>query len=93
MNQGDYGSRQQEAALVVCSRRAPVLSVSLEHTTIDVTGITDVELGSEVSVIGGSDGDAVTLADVARWQERTPLEVALSFSGRLPCRYRTVADF
>jgi alanine racemase len=93
MNQGYYGSRQQEAALVVRGRRAPVLCVSLEHTTIDVTGIPDVELGSEASIIGGSDGDAVTLTDIARWQERTPLEVALSFSGRLPCKYRTVAGF
>jgi alanine racemase len=74
----------QTASLLVRGRRAPVLGVSLEHTTLDLTGIDSPQVGDEVILIGQSDGLANTAQDLARWFGCGELEALMSFSGRLP---------
>lgn len=76
----------QVAEVLIRGRRAPVMSVTLEHTTLDLTGIESPRLGEEVLVLGGDGAARIGLEDVAAWQGRPPLETAMTFSKRLPAR-------
>jgi alanine racemase len=51
--------------VLVRGRRAPVLSISLEHARLDVTGIDDAEAGDEVVIIGRQGDDEITMRQVA----------------------------
>src|SRR5262249_32565629 len=46
----------QSMSLIVGGKRAPVLGVSLEHTTLDLTGIDAAQVGDEVVIVGRSNG-------------------------------------
>ena len=74
----------QAAAALFRGRRVPVMGVSLEHTTLDLSALGDARLGEEVMLLGGADGACITVEEMAAWQRRTPLEVAMTFSRRLP---------
>lgn len=74
------------AEVLIRGRRAKVMSVTLEHTTLDLTGVDSPRLGEEVLLLGGDGPARIALEDVAAWQERPPLEVAMTFSKRLPAR-------
>jgi alanine racemase len=50
--------------VLVGGRRAPVLSISLEHARLDLTGIA-AKAGDEVVVIGRQGGDEITMREVA----------------------------
>jgi alanine racemase len=76
----------QVAEVLIRGRRAKVMSVTLEHTTLDLTGIDSPRLGEEVLVLGGEGPARIGLEDVASWQGRPPLEVSMTFSKRLPAR-------
>jgi alanine racemase len=65
-------------------RRVRVMSVSLEHTTLDLTGIEDPRLGEPVYLLGGRGPRRISIGDVATWQDRSPLEVVMTYSTRLP---------
>lgn len=76
----------QRAEVLIRGRRAPVMSVTLEHTTLDLTEVDSPRLGEEVLVLGGRGPERIALDDIAVWQGRPPLEVAMTFSKRLPVR-------
>ena len=82
----------QTAEMLFRGRRVPVMGVSLEHTTVDLSGIDEPRVGEEVMVIGEADGERVTIDDVAGWQQSTPLEVMMTLSGHLPVRAMTRSD-
>jgi alanine racemase len=65
-------------------RRVRVMSVSLEHTTLDLTGIANPRLGEPVLLLGGDGPHRISLGDVAVWQDRSPLEVVMTYSRRMP---------
>ncbi len=46
----------QVMSLLIRGRRAPVLGVSLEHTTLDISGIDSPRVGDEAIVVGHSGG-------------------------------------
>ena len=71
---------------LIRGRRVPVMSVTLEHTTLDLTGIDSPRLSEEVLLLGGDGPQRITLDDIAGWQGRPPLEVTMTFSKRLPAR-------
>ena len=53
--------------VLVCGQRAPVLSRrGIEHTVIDVTGIADARIGSEVVLLGAQLGNAITAVELAQ---------------------------
>jgi alanine racemase len=64
-----------------------VRGVSLEHTTLDLTGIDGVVPGDEVVVLGRQGDEAVTTRDLAGWQGVGTDDVVLAFDGRMPRRY------
>jgi len=89
-----HGYRDGQSAppeMLVGGRRVPVLGVSLEYVTLDLTTVPDAAAGDEVVVLG-RDGDAtITLAEIAAWQGVTSLDVLLAFSGRLYYDYQRPA--
>ena len=54
-----------ENAMLVQGRRAPVIGVSLAHTTLDLTSIPGAAVGDEVMVIGAAEQEEVTLESLA----------------------------
>jgi alanine racemase len=88
MQQGNRGTAPGQAAqAIVAGRRAPVMSVSLEHATLDLSRLRNAALGEIVTFLGAAGDDIISIEDLAAWQGRTPLETAMTFSGHLPIRH------
>ena len=64
-------------------QRVRVLSISLEHATLDLSNIDEPRLGEVVTFLGESDGDAVSIEEIAASRGCSPLEVTMTFSRRL----------
>tara|TARA_B100000686_G_scaffold215087_1_gene222021 strand:+ start:1661 stop:2836 length:1176 start_codon:yes stop_codon:yes gene_type:complete len=77
----------KELVTLVAGRRCRVLSVSLEHCTIDLDGAGHVVVGDPVTLIGYDGEEQMTLAEVAGASGIGPLEMLMQFSGRIPIRY------
>jgi alanine racemase len=81
LNEGYRNAAAGETAqVVVRGRRAPVLSVSLEHCTLDLSGVPDAAVGDEVCALG----EGIALHEVARWLSQPAGVVLMNFDGRLP---------
>lgn len=70
-------------SLIVGGRRAPVLGVSLEHTTLDLTDVGPAQVGDAVVIMGSDAGVTNSFKDIARWFGCGELEAVMSFSSRL----------
>jgi alanine racemase len=62
----------------VRGQRAPVRGVSLEHTTLDLTGV-EATVGDEVVVLGEQGDEAITATEIADWQGAHVDDVVLAF--------------
>ncbi len=82
------GSRPEA---LIRGRRAPVLAVSLEHLTLDLSDIEDAAVGDAVLLLGGDGGAAIGLGELAAWSGRRELDTVLALSGRLAAHYRGAA--
>jgi alanine racemase len=76
----------QTMSLLIRGRRAAVIGVSLEHTTLDLTAIDSPQVGDEVIVIGVSNGLSNSVADLAGWLGCSELEAVMAFSKRVETR-------
>jgi alanine racemase len=91
MQQGNRGAAPgRKAEAIVAGGRAPVMSVSLEHATLDLSAYGDPAPGAIVTFLGAAGGDMISIEELAAWQGRTPLETAMTFSGHLPIRHEAV---
>lgn len=82
---GNLMDLECEPTLVHRGERWPVISISLEHATLNV-GSAPAAVGDEVTILGGRGGDAsVTLDELARWSHLDPLDalVALDRGGAI----------
>ncbi len=79
------GSRPEA---LIRGRRAPILAVSLEHLTLDLSDIADAEAGDAVLLLGGEGEAAIGLDEFAAWSARRELDAVLALSGRLAAQYR-----
>ncbi len=61
--------------------------VSMDLTTVDVSGIPDIEIGDEVILIGASNGKNIDAGEHARICETIPYEILCSISKRVPRVY------
>jgi alanine racemase len=77
------GAPGQAMSLLVHGRRAPVIGVSLEHTTLDLTGIDSPQVGDEATIVGMSDGLSNSFKDLAEWFGCGELEAVMTFSKRI----------
>ena len=73
-----------EAWMLCKGKRVPVLGVSLEHASLDLSSVSDVQNGQEVTVLGDDGSDRIGLDDLARCWNTSPLGAVMSFSGRIP---------
>ena len=79
------GSRPEA---LIRGRRAPVLAVSLEHLTLDLSEVEDAAVGDAVLLLGGDGEAAIGLDEFAAWSGRRALDTVLALSGRLAAHYR-----
>jgi len=74
--------------VIVHDRYAPIIgNISMNLTTIDVTGIPDVEVGDEAILIGRAGNIEITAWEHARLGSTIPYEVLCSISSRVPRTY------
>jgi alanine racemase len=79
------GARPQA---IVRGRRVPILSVSLEHLTLDLDDLDDAAVGDRVYLLGGKDGVHIALEELAGWFGLSCLDTVLAINGRLPAVHR-----
>jgi alanine racemase len=84
---GYRDARAGSAAMLVRGRRVPVLGISLEHVTLDLTGVGDAAVGEEVVVVGKQQGQEIALEELAAWQGVGAVDVLLNLERRMPFRY------
>lgn len=74
--------------VIVRDHYAPIVGlISMDLTLIDVTGITGVEVGDEVILLGSSDGLTVSAQEHADLAETIPYEILCAISKRVPRKY------
>lgn len=70
-------------------RRAPIVGrVSMDLTTVDVTGIPGAALGDEAVVIGRSGEEAIGADRLAAWADTIHWVVLCGIGSRVPRLYR-----
>jgi alanine racemase len=72
--------------MLVRGRRVSVRGVSLEHTTLDLTGV-EAAVGDEVVVLGEQGDEAISAAEIAVWQCAQVDDVVLAFDRHVPRFY------
>jgi alanine racemase len=82
----------RQAFVLIRGRRVPVLGVSLEQMVLDLDGIDGAELGDEVVLLGEDGDERIAIEELAQWSGLSPLEVLVTFNGRLSHRYHNRAD-
>jgi alanine racemase len=84
ISDGYQGSRQTNAArMLVRGKSVPVIGVSLEYATLDLSEARYAEIGDEVVAVGSDGRETITLGELAQWQGRSPLEAMISFARRI----------
>ncbi len=74
------------AQVLIRGKRAPVVGmVSMDYTMVDVTDLSEVEVGSEVTLIGEDHGDRIALEELAALGETIPYCITTRL-GRRPGR-------
>jgi alanine racemase len=72
----------QNMAVLIRGRKAKVLSVSLEHTTVDLDGLEEVVPGDAVTLLGLDGDEEISLSSIANAWGIQPLEALMRMSGR-----------
>lgn len=74
--------------VIVRESYAPIVGrISMDLTLVDVTGISDVDVGDEVVLLGSSDGLNVDAREHAELAKTIPYEILCAISKRVPRRY------
>jgi alanine racemase len=84
ISDGYQGSRQTNAPrMLVRGKQVPVIGVSLEYATLDLSAVRGAEIGDEVVAVGTDGRETIALEQVAAWQARSALETMISFARRI----------
>lgn len=76
----------------VSGRPVDILSVSLEHTVVDVTDVGGIGEGTTVHLLTRDPALGPTLEDVAQAQGRAAAEVLVALTGRASYRYLSATE-
>jgi alanine racemase len=60
----------------------------MDAVTIDVTGITGVEVGDVVTIIGADGDERISAEEVAEWSGTISYEVLTAIGSRVKRRYK-----
>ncbi|MDR0362787.1 MAG: alanine racemase [Planctomycetota bacterium] len=72
------------AEVLIRGRRAPVVGlVSMDYTLVDVTGLDDLDIGCEATLLGPSGGGMITPEELAEWGDTIPYCVTTALGSRL----------
>jgi len=77
----------QPAHALIHGERAPLIGISLEHTTIDLDGIADAKVGDAVELVSETAAGGPRLVDFARAQGRSALTTMVALAGHWRRRY------
>ncbi len=81
-------SLSNRGQVLVQGKRAPVVGrISMDQSTIDVTGLGPVRHDDEVTLIGRQADDEITATEVGTWRETIAYEVLTGLSVRIPRVY------
>jgi len=75
---------ENRPAIIFKDKRCSVLGVSLEHLVFELEDGTEIEIGDEITIIGGEGSEKINLGEFAGWQKSSPLEALMTLSNRLP---------
>ena len=75
---------ENRPAILFKDKRCNVLGVSLEHLVFELEDGTEIEIGDEITIIGGEGSEKINLGEFAGWQKSSPLEALMTLSNRLP---------
>ncbi len=82
-------SLSNKGSMLVNGILCPIVGrVSMDWTTIDVTGVENVSVGSEVILIGVQGDQRITAEEMAEWAETISYEVTCGIAGRVPRIYK-----
>jgi alanine racemase len=71
--------------VLVRGQKAPIAGrVSMDQTTVDVSGVPGVEIGDEVVLLGSQGAESIDAWDLADLTETIPWEVLCAISARVP---------
>jgi alanine racemase len=74
--------------VIVREHYAPIVGrISMDLTTVDVTGIPDVKVADEVILLGSQDGLSVDAREHAELAHTIPYEILCAISKRVPRKY------
>jgi alanine racemase len=74
--------------VIVREHYAPIVGrISMDLTTVDVTGIPGVEVADEVTLLGSQDGLTVDALEHAELAHTIPYEILCAISKRVPRKY------
>jgi alanine racemase len=78
-----------KGVVLVRGQRAPIVGrISMDLSTIDVTGVNRVELGDEVALIGRQGEEEVGAREMAALAGTIPYEILCRIGGRVTRIYR-----
>jgi len=79
---------ENRPAVLFKDKRREVLGVSLEHLVFEVEDGTELEIGDEITLVGGKGPEKIELVEFAAWQQNSPLEALMILSNRLPITFK-----
>lgn len=66
-------------SVIIKNRRVPIVgTICMDLTMCDITGLNDVEAGSQVIFLGSGENESITGEDIARWSDSISYEVLCS---------------
>ena len=88
----DGYSRQlsHRGSVLIRGRRAPIIGlVCMDMIMVDVTDITQLQVGETVTLIGQQGGESIWADEVAGWIDTIPYEVLCGIGSRVPRLYES----
>jgi alanine racemase len=83
-NDGYSTALSNRGRVLLCGQYAPVIGrVTMDYTMIDVTHIPEVQIGTEVVLIGTQGLHHIKAEDLATWSNSIPYEVTCSLGKRV----------
>lgn len=81
-------SNSNTGYVLIKGHKAPIVGrVTMDQTMVDVTDISDIEIGEDVVLIGKSGQLQVTPDDLAQWSDTISYEIMTSISKRVYRKY------
>lgn len=79
--------------VIIHDRRFPIVGrICMDMTVVDVTDDPTIKPGDDVILIGRSETQTITAADLANWQDSIPYEVLCNLGPKVPRVYEPAAD-